>query len=242
MKYSGVLLITNNMLSNLFFNLFELFFPDYCINCKESIQNKRKYLCLSCLADLPLTHFSFQGGNDIEISFKGRIPVCAATSLLYFEQKGLVQKLIHELKYRNKPQIGNFLGQWLGEEMILSKRFEQIDYVVPVPLHPAKEKERGYNQVDCFAASLAKVLKSELKLDLLRKVSNSSTRSLLDRQQRTMGSTSEFVLNKLSLVENKHILLVDDVITSGATMKACADSLGAASSLKISLASMAFTP
>ena len=112
-------------------DLFDIFFPETCVNCGNQQEVKGKYLCFSCMSELPLTHFSNQVENILENSFKGRINLEAATSLLYFEKKGLVQKLIHELKYKNKPEIGMFLGKWLVEEMRLSNRFESIDSATP---------------------------------------------------------------------------------------------------------------
>lgn len=235
------MLINNDLMPNILADLFDLFFPEECINCRKLLEIKGKFLCFSCLSSLPLTHFSFQAGNEIETSFKGRIRINAATSLMYFEKKGMVQKLIHELKYHHKEKIGSFLGKWLAEEMLLSKRFERIDFVVPVPLHPDKERKRGFNQVHSFAESLADALKADLLVDLLQKTSNTQTQTLKSRQQRVMSQKDEYVLKKGELIENKHILLVDDVITSGATMQACADPLRPVSGLKLSLASMAFT-
>ncbi|MGB5321229.1 ComF family protein [Lutimonas sp.] len=226
---------------NILANLFDLFFPQECLNCRNLLEKKDTYLCFSCLSELPQTHFSFHHGNELEMSFKGRIPVKAATSLLFFEKKGMVQKMMHELKYHNKPKIGTFLGNWLGKEMVASKRFEMIDFVVPVPLHPDRERERGYNQVHFFAKSLAKALEAELKEDLLKKIRNSQTQTLKSRQNRFLSKEKEFILNEAGEIENKHILLVDDTITSGATMQACAHLLRSVSGVRLSLASMAFS-
>ena len=235
------MLINNHLMPNILTDLFDLFFPPACINCRELLQIKDRYLCFACLSELPLTHFSCEAENELETSFRGRIPVHAATSLLYFQKKGIVQKLIHELKYHHQPKIGSFLGKWLGEEMVASKRFELIDIVVPVPLHPDKEKKRGYNQVHSFAKSLSITLKADLQVNLLEKIRKGQTQTLKNREQRMFSEEKEYLLKDLMLLENKHILLVDDTITTGATMKACADSLCAVSGLKLSLASMAFT-
>ena len=235
------MLINNHLMPNILTDLFDLFFPPTCINCSELLQIKDRYLCFACLSELPMTHFSGHAGNELETSFKGRIPIQAATSLLYFQKKGIVQKLIHELKYHHQPKIGSFLGNWLGEEMVASKRFELIDIVVPVPLHRDKERKRGYNQVHSFAKSLAVALEADLQVNLLEKTRNGQTQTLKNREQRMMGEDQEYMLKDSMLLENKHILLVDDTITTGATMKACADPLSDVAGLKLSLASMAFT-
>ena len=179
---------------------------------------------------------------QLQFAYWGSFALITATSLLFFEKKGMVQKMMHELKYHNKPKIGTFLGKWLGEEMVASKRFEMIDFVVPVPLHPNRERERGYNQVHFFAKYLAQALHAELKLHLLEKIRNSETQTAKNRQKRFMSKEKDFILNKTDLIRNKHILLVDDTITSGATMQACADLFLSVPGVKLSLASMAITP
>lgn len=235
------------MMLNKFFNeniwtdLFDIFFPESCLNCGKLQEIKGKFLCFSCLSELPLTHFSFQVENELENSFKGRIHLESAASLLYFEKKGLVQKLIHELKYKNRPEIGVFLGKWLADEMQASKRFELIDYVVPVPLHPLKEKKRGYNQVHFFAHSLADGLNAEMLPDLLQKIINNKTQTVRNRQQRIENDQEQYRATDTLLIKDKHILLVDDTITTGTTIQACADSLKMVTGLKLSLASMACT-
>ena len=226
---------------NILADLFDLFFPQECLNCRNLLEKRDTYLCFSCLSDLPLTHFSFHQGNELEMSFRGRIPVYGATSLFYFQKKGVVQKLIHELKYHHQPKIGSFLGKWLGEEMVASKRFELIDIVIPVPLHRDKERKRGYNQVYSFAKSLATALKADLQADLLEKVRSGETQTLKNREQRMIIGEQEYLLKDSMLLENKHVLLVDDTITTGATMQACADPLSDVAGLKLSLASIAFT-
>lgn len=235
------MLINNYLMPNILNDLFDLFFPEECLNCQNILEIKDRYLCFSCLSEMPLTHFSFMEGNELETSFKGRIPIEAATSLLFFEKKGMVQKLMHGLKYHDKPSIGSFLGKWLGKEMLASKRFELIDFVVPVPLHPVRERERGYNQVHLFAKFLAEALQAELKENLLEKIRNSQTQALKTRQKRVISKEQEFILTETTLIKDKHILLVDDTIASGATLQACADCLLSVPGVRLSLASMAFS-
>jgi ComF family protein len=190
---------------------------------------------------MPLTHFSFMPKNAVEITFKGRVPVRAATSLLYFEKKSLVQNLIHRLKYHQQPEIGVFLGQWLGEEMLISKRFDTIDFVIPVPLHPNKEKSRGYNQVMLFAESLSAQLKVELRPDLLIKIVDRKTQTQKRRSDRISDISEDYYIKDHDSIKNKHILLVDDIITTGATLEACSYQLLNVSGVQLSFASMAFT-
>ncbi len=229
-------------MSNILRNVFDLFFPEECLNCGSTLEMQDKFLCLFCLSELPLTHFCEQKKNQLETNFRGRLPLEAGTSLFFFERKGLVQKLLHQLKYQGMSEIGGFLGFWLAREMQLSKRFDSIDYVIPVPMHPIKEKERGYNQVMSFASVIANELKAEFKPDLLRKVNNRNTQTTKNRFDRMKTLENDYRINEKCDIENKHILLVDDIITSGATMEACGLQLINHSPVQLSLASMAFTP
>ncbi len=226
---------------NILSDLFDLFFPQVCVNCGRILQINGRFLCFYCLSEMPLTHFSFMPKNAVEITFKGRVPVRAATSLLYFEKKSLVQNLIHRLKYHQQPEIGVFLGQWLGEEMLISKRFDTIDFVIPVPLHPNKEKSRGYNQVMLFAESLSAQLKVELRPDLLIKIVDRKTQTQKRRSDRISDISEDYYIKDHDSIKNKHILLVDDIITTGATLEACSYQLLNVSGVQLSFASMAFT-
>ena len=222
--------------------LFNVFFPKYCVTCGDEIDQNRALICLDCLTGLPLTDFSSWPKNRLEVSFKGRIRIEEATSLLYFHKKGLVQKLIHQLKYHGNQEIGTFIGAWLSEEMMLSNRFKTIDFIIPVPLHPDKEKQRGYNQVTTFALSLSKGLNIPMREDVLIKVSGTGTQTLRNRMQRNKSNENHFTIRQSQDLIHKHILVVDDIITSGATMEMCCGSFSQIEGLKISLACMAYTP
>lgn len=240
-KNSKDVLINNQLLSNILTDVFDLFFPEECLNCGNVLEVKGKYLCLFCISEMPLTNFSIEPNNSLEVSFRGRIPIEKATALLYFEKKGMVQKLIHHLKFYNQIHIGSFLGDWLAKKMLLSNRFGHIDLVVPVPLHPKRQRKRGYNQVALFAQTLAWHLNATFVPDLLIKRKNSKTQVSKSRLDRIMDDKHNFVLNKNFQIQGKNILLVDDLITSGATIEACAAPLLDHPGVRISLASMAFT-
>ena len=227
---------------NILRNIFDLFFPEECLNCGSLQEVQGKFLCIFCLSELPLTHYSRQPKNQLEMAFIGRIPIKAATSLFYFERKGAVQKLIHQLKYQGKSDLGIFFGLWLAHEMAQSNRFEGIDFVIPVPMHPKKEKKRGYNQVMGFASAIAKELKAELRPDVLLKVNNRKTQTSKNRFDRLKILENDYKLHSSGQIENAHILLVDDIITSGATIEACGVQLLKHNGVQLSLASMAFTP
>ncbi len=222
-------------------DIFALFFPEECLCCNEYLSNHESIICLICRHDLPLTNFSFEENNLIEKSFYGRIPLENATSLFYFFKKGNVQRLIHELKYKKQQQVGTFIGDWLGEQLTESPRFKTLDCIIPVPLHPKKLKKRGYNQVTTFGESLAIKLAIPYNSTILTRVSSTKTQTKKLRFERWKNVQELFHVQNNAALENKHILLIDDVITTGATLEACYGALRHTKNLKISIACMAYT-
>lgn len=191
---------------------------------------------------MPLTEYDFREENAVDRIFYGRIPVEKAASFLFYTEKGIVKNLIHYLKYRNQPQLGSFLGQWWGELLAESGLKDTIDCVVPVPLHPAKQRRRGYNQVVPFALSLAGKLEVPCLETALVKTANSKTQTRKDRWFRWQSSKELYRLQDPSLVAFKRVLLVDDVITTGATLEACARALLQAEGTSVYVGTMAVVP
>jgi len=222
-------------------NIFNIFFPDLCVICEDQLIEGEEVLCISCRSDLPHTNFCEWKNNKVEKSFQGRIPVLAATSLLYYKRKGKVQKMIHQLKYKNQQKVGVLLGNWLSEEIIGSKRFDKIDFIIPVPLHPNKFKKRGYNQVTTFGQTLANRLDSILLENVLIRVSKSKTQTSKNRMERSINVEEKFDLNNPDILNDKHVLLIDDLITTGATLEACCVQLLKVDNIEISIATMAYT-
>jgi predicted amidophosphoribosyltransferase len=165
-------------------DIINVFYPDVCFCCKNYLTNNEKLLCLFCRNDLPLTNFSFETPNLVEKTFYGRIPIENGTALFYFIKKGKVQQLIHQLKYNGQQQVGSFIGNWLGEEMISSERFHDIDCIIPVPLHHKKLKKRGYNQVTTFGQSLSKILNIPFYENILKKKTAINSQTKLVRFDR----------------------------------------------------------
>lgn len=226
-----------NYLKDLFF----LFFPKRCLCCDYYLIPNEDTICLNCRHDLPLTNFTFEKNNLVEKSFFGRIPIEEATALFYFLKKGKVQQLIHELKYNKQQQVGTLLGNWLGEEMNESARFKTLDCIVPVPLHAKKLRKRGYNQVTTFGESLSKKLDIPFETDVLSRVSSTKSQTKRLRLDRWKNVKELFFVKNDKALENKHILLIDDIITTGATLEACYKALNTTKNIKISMACMAYT-
>ena len=222
-------------------DILHIFFPKVCMCCSEHLGNNENTICLICRHDLPLTLFSSHEKNLVEQTFYGRIPLQNGTALFYFLKKGKVQQLIHNLKYNNQQQIGYFIGNWLGDEIIASNRFKNLDCIIPVPLHKKKIKKRGYNQVTTFGEGLSKKLNIPFYEDILTRISSTKTQTKNIRIDRWKNVQELFFVQNNSILENKHILLIDDVITTGATLEACYKALNKAKHLKISIACMAYT-
>ncbi|WP_434022628.1 ComF family protein [Lutimonas sp.] len=188
-----------------------------------------------------MTKFSQISNNQLEQVFKGRLSIESASALAFFKRKGLVQKMLHQCKYLGKKELTRYLGAWLASEMKCSNRFESLDYVIPVPMHPIKKKRRGYDQVTIFASAIASELDIELLPDYLKKVHYRESQSSKNRFERFGTLVKDFRMNSTLDIKNKHVLMVDDIITTGATMEACGMLILRQANTKLSLASMAFT-
>lgn len=220
-------------------DLFNLFFPKVCLACTNLLTDNEKYVCTSCRHDLPVTDYHKDGSDQVKKLFYGRVKLEYATALLRFQKKGIVQHLLHNLKYKGHQEIGTFFGQWLGEELSKTEGFIDIDTVVPVPLHKRKLKKRGYNQVALFAQEIAHALNADYCDNVLIKINNTTSQVRKSRLARWTSSDEIFSVQNLDSVNHKHILLVDDIITTGATIEACANQLLKAKHIKLSVASMA---
>jgi ComF family protein len=188
---------------------------------------------------MPLTQHHKNPENDAFKKFYGRIPVEHVSALVYFHKKGIVQELIHSLKYRGQEAIGTVLGEWYGEELKSSQLLQTVDAIIPVPLHPKKLRERGYNQVTEFGNALAKKLEIPVNNSILYRQVYSKTQSQKNRLGRTEGIDTIFGVSFDEKDHNKHFLLIDDVITTGATLEVCAKALLKIPGTKISIVCMA---
>ncbi len=222
-------------------DLVYLFFPKYCAACDSTLYKNERILCTSCRHELPLGNFHNVNAKKIEKVFYGRINIENATSLFMFQKDGLVQNLIHNLKYRGREEIGQELGIWLSKKINQNPDYQIVDSVVPVPLHPKRMRERGYNQVEKFGIEIAKNLNANYVDSVLKKISYNNKQSKRGKLNRWKNTAETFGIQNESLLENKHVLLVDDIITTGATIEACVLVLQSIPGIKISIASMAIT-
>jgi predicted amidophosphoribosyltransferase len=174
--------------------------------------------------------------------FYGRISIDIATALLRFEKKGITQRLMHQLKYKGHQELGTFFGDWLGEELTLNEKCPSFDMVIPVPLHKLRLKKRGYNQVEGFGKAIASKHRIPYRDDVLLKKTKTRSQVFKQRFKRILSVTDGegvFLLDRPEIIENKHILLVDDIVTTGATLENCALELQKAKGIRISFATIA---
>ena len=218
-----------------------LFFPKLCHACNTVLKDNEIDICVGCRHELPVTNYHFERPEIVKKIFYGRVQLEAATALFYFHKKGRVQQLLHHLKYQGDEDIGRVFGNWLGAELQESPYYESIDVVIPVPIHLKKLKQRGYNQVTLFAQQIAKVLNVPYVDDVLLKSVNTKSQVFQSREARFQSVAHSFYAQNLNTVDNKHILLVDDIITTGATIEACALVLNPEKKVRLSVATLAIT-
>lgn len=202
-----------------------LVFPKTCCVCKRSLFEFENQLCKICIARLPVTNYHLRPqNNDLKNKILGLTKVNLVLSFLRFTKKGISQRILHQLKYKNKPELGNVMGRMYGYLLLEYGYSGYWEAVIPVPLHPHKFKRRGYNQSEQFAQGLAETLNSPLNTHLKR-VKFTETQTNKSRLQRWENVEEVFKLDRDAGLENKKILLVDDVMTTGATLSVCANTL-----------------
>ena len=222
-------------------NLLKLIFPVLCYGCNELLLLNEKIICSSCRHNLPLTNHHQNHNNDTTKKFYGIINLEFGASMLYFHKKGIVQNLIHNLKYKGKEEIGNFLGEWYGNEIKNVELIKNIDYIIPVPLHPKRLNERGYNQVDsfCKAFSISTGIKYNNNILVRTKYNKTQTKKTKNERQENVQNIFDIKYDESD--GGKHYLLIDDVITSGATLELCAKAMLKIPNSKISIITIAYT-
>lgn len=216
-----------------------LLYPDLCVVCGENLLKNEHHFCLTCLHNIPKTDFHLIADNTIEKRFWGKVPVERCTAFFFFQKGSPFQKLLHHLKYRNNKEIGLVLGKYAAVDLLNSTDFASVDVIVPVPLHPKKFRKRGYNQSEWIGKGLSEILEKPQDTKSLVRVRENTTqtrKSVFERYENTEGI---FELTDTEALTGKHVLLVDDVLTTGSTLEACIQTLLKTEGIKVSVFTLA---
>ena len=217
-----------------------LIYPRYCEACGSNLYKHEDLICNQCIITLPHSNYHLLSVNEINLLFAGRVPLVHALCIFNFEKSGRVQKLIHALKYQNQMGLGIWLGNYYANLLKVNSILEDVDLLIPIPLHKKKLKQRGYNQSECFAKGLSEVFERPMLNNCILRLSETSTQTKKKKFERWQNVEGVFKINNPSILENKHVLLVDDVITTGATIDAAWQTIKDIEGIKISVISIAF--
>lgn len=229
-------------LKNLFSDTLHLLYPHLCNGCGSDLLQKNNLLCLKCINALPHTRFAQYAGNPVEKYFWGRLNIAAAHSEFYFSKGSLVQELIHQLKYKGNTAIGSYLGGLMAETLIKSMRFAAIDGLIPLPLYPDKEHQRGYNQAAIICNGMSVVMNVPVLTGHVIRQRFTETQTRKHRTERWENVDKSFTIKNDATLKGKHLLLVDDVVTTGATLEACGATILQLQNTKLSIATLAHAP
>ncbi len=218
------------------YGLSHIFFPRICEGCQTPLIKTEQVLCLHCLEKLPLTCHYNQPDNEAAMRFAGRFPFHVAVSFTYFISHGLVQHLLHGLKYRGKKDVGRFLGRQFALALQQTAWIHTVDLILPVPLHKKKEAARGYNQSVLIAEGMHSVLQIPYSAKMLLRIKQTESQTLKTRKERAENMEGAFTTH--ASLQGKHVLLLDDVLTTGATLEACAQTVLQQKNVRVSLATI----
>jgi ComF family protein len=220
-------------------DLIHLLYPRQCVACGKALLKHEECICTYCLFHLPLTNYHTDDDNELKQLMWGKAEIENITALYFYKKGNKVQNLMHQLKYKRKKNIGLYLGNYYGKMLLKNPRYKEIDYIVPIPLHKTKLRKRGYNQSEMIGAGMEKGMGKEMLTDVLIRKDFTETQTKKSRMERWENVESVFALTNSKVFDNKHILLVDDVITTGSTMEACVHAVQKAENVKVSIVCLA---
>jgi ComF family protein len=222
-------------------DLFNVVFPNICSCCSNTLSTTEKEVCYNCIDKLPLTNFYKDRDNTVAQKFWGRIKLESAAAFYFQNKENITQQLIHQLKYKHKTNIGLKLGEIMGHYLSQPDSiFKDIDIIIPLPLHITKQRIRGYNQCDFIAEGLSSVLQKPFATDVVKRAIANESQTKKNKFQRWENVDGIFELANKEKIKNKHLLLIDDVVTTGSTIEACANALLKEPSIKLSVLTVAF--
>ena len=223
----------------IFEDILNIIFPNVCCICNSGLTKNEELICFHCRSDLPKANFSDAKENELTNMFYGKLNLDFGISYLYFYKSGITQKLLHKFKYKNYPEIGEMIGNWIGHELLKSKIEHNVNIIIPVPLHHRKERKRGYNQSQYLAKGISDITKIPTNFKILKRIQYNESQTHKSKEQRWKSVEDAFQVINNTIVENKNVLLVDDVITTGATLEACGHQILKSGASGLSIATIA---
>ena len=220
-------------------SLLHMLFPNVCTGCGSDLIGDNNALCLKCMDAMPETNFELHAGNPVEKKFWGRLQLTSATAQYYFTRESLMHRLVHHFKYRGNKELGLQLGRIMGDSLKRSGRF-QIDALIPLPLFASKEKRRGFNQATVLCEGIAENMNVPVLNDVVARTQYTDTQTKKGRIERWQNMEGKFVLANADVICYKHVMLVDDVVTTGATLEACGAELLKTNNVKLSIATLCY--
>lgn len=228
------------MFADIHKDLINLFYPRICAACRSVLVKHENYICIGCLYNLPKTNFHLDRDNSMAELFWGRVNIESAAAYYYFERGSKCRKILHQIKYRGNKELAYFLGSLYGNELYRAGSLSVPELIIPVPLHPKRLKKRGFNQSEWFARGVATGLKKPVRTDIIQRIAGIETQTRKSRTERWENVENSFSVVNPSEIENKHLMLVDDVVTTGATLESCASVLLEKGGMSISILTLAF--
>lgn len=226
------------MILDVWQGLLHLVYPKLCEACNKALIAQEDVLCIACSSNIALTNYPDIANNETALRFAGRITFKYATSFAYFTEGGLLQILLHQLKYKNNIAIGLFLGRRFAQVLKKTSWVSAVDVIVPVPLHKTKLDKRGFNQSEIIAAAMAEILNVDIDVHTLVRIIDTESQTHKSRAQRAENMKNVFALKDYEMLKGKHVLLLDDVLTTGATIESCVTTLQEIEGLTISIATV----
>ena len=220
--------------------LLHMVYPHVCAGCGTDVLPPQSQLCVKCIHELPLTHFEKQSQNPVEKILAGRVPFRQATAQLYFNKQSVLQRLMHRFKYKENKELGLQLGMIMGYQMLESGRFNHLEALIPLPLHESKMKMRGYNQAEVLCNGISQIMQLPVFTSIVKRNVNTASQTRKSRADRWQNMAGKFDIVNNTELQNKQILLVDDVVTTGATLEACANALLKINGLTVNFATLCY--
>ena len=221
----------------MFKNLIHLGFPNNCVGCDNALVQNEKFICSSCFFFLPKGELNIDKNSQSSQLLSESPSFIGASHLFDFDKNGKTQHLLHELKYKSNTKLGVYLGELMGSDFQFS--LLDIDYIVPVPLHPKKLYQRGYNQSEILAKGISNIISKPVNTNNLIRIKNTETQTKKSKKARIENVKSAFSIKDITLFDNKNILLIDDVMTTGSTLIECMKEIGKSKNVKIKVLALA---